>query len=98
MRRVRARRTDRPALLGDRDHTQRMALRLGMAVFVVTLLILSPLAYALAQAGSSRFALSGPTNTMLVGFVVLAMAAAAGIAADMGVHLLGSEARARRKG
>ncbi len=51
-----------------------------------------------AQAGSSRFALSGPTNTMLVGFVVLAMAAAAGIAADMGVHLLGSEARARRKG
>lgn len=98
MRRVRARRTDRPALLGDRDHTRRMARRLGMAVFLVTLLILSPLAYGLAQASSSRFALSGTANMVLVGFVVLAIAAATGIAADMSVHLLGSEARARRKG
>lgn len=97
MRRVGARRTDRPALLGDRDHTRRMARRLGLAMFVATLLILSPLAYGLAQAGSSRFALFGTTDMVLVGFVVLATAAAAALAANMCVHLLGSEARARRK-
>lgn len=96
-RRVRAHPADRPALLGDRDHTRRVARRLGLAVFAAALTILSPLTYSLARSGSGRVGQFGTMDMLLVSLAVIATAAAAAIAAHMAVHLLGREASARRK-
>lgn len=96
-RRVRAHSADRPALLGDRDHTRRVARRLGLAVFAAALTILSPLTYSLARADSGRVGQFGTIDMLLVGIAVVGAAAAAAIAAHMAVHLLGREARARRE-
>lgn len=86
----------RPALLGDRGHTRRIANRIGIVTFALTLLILSPLAYGLVQARSVRGDAPGLTDMILVGIIVIAAAAGAAFAAHVTVHLLGREARARR--
>lgn len=88
---------DRPALLGDRDHTRRIAGRAAAAAFVGMLLVLSPLAYGLASAGHGRIEQFGVTETVLIGVVVLLAAAAIAFTVMVIIHLLGREARARRR-
>ena len=95
-RKVRVRASARPALLGDRDHTRRVASRVSITTFLLTLLILSPLAYGLSQARSVRGDQPGLTDMILVGIIVIAAAAGAAFTAHVAVHLLGREARARR--
>ena len=95
-REIRSQDADRPALLGDRDHTRRIAVRAAVAVFVGMLLVLSSLAYALAPAGYGRIEQFGVTETVLIGIVVLLAAAATAFAVTFVIHLLGREARARR--
>lgn len=95
-RKVGTRLAARPPLLGDRDHTRRVGRRASIAVFAVTLTILSPLAYGLARArnvGSDQLAVM---DAILVGIAVLATAFAFAFAAQVAVHLLGREARVRR--
>ncbi|RHW18981.1 hypothetical protein D1610_02285 [Sphingomonas gilva] len=84
-------------MLGDRDHTQRVARRMGLAAFALTLLILSPLAYGLVRAGSYRLGQFNLSDMILAGFIVVFTAVAAAFAASIAVHLLGREARARRR-
>lgn len=96
-REFRTRDADRPALLGDRDHTRRVAWRAAVAVFIGVLLVLSPLAYALASAGRGRMAQFGMTDTVLIGVVIILAAVATAFAAMVVIHLLGREARARRR-
>lgn len=95
-RKVRVDRSARPALLGDRDHTRRIASRVSIAAFLLTLLILSPLAYALTQARSIRGDPPGLMDIILVGIIVIAASAGAAFAAHVAMHMLGREARSRR--
>lgn len=95
-RKIRARLAARPPLLGDRDHTRRVARRASLAVFAVTLTILSPLAYGLTRARNVQSDQLAMMDAVLVGIAVLAAALAIAFAANVTVHLLGREARARR--
>lgn len=88
--------TGRRALLGDRAHTQRIAGRAGLAAFLVTIMILSPLAYGLVAARGGRSEPPGAMDMILVGMVVVGAAFGVAFAANVVVHLLGREARARR--
>jgi hypothetical protein len=96
-REFRNRDADRPALLGDRDHTDRIARRTAVAAFIGMLLVLAPLVYGLARDGRGRFGQFSAMEAVLIGGVVLLAAAAAAFAAMVVVHLLGREARARRR-
>jgi uncharacterized membrane protein len=87
---------DRPALLGDRRHTHRMARRAAIAVFMTILLILAPLTYGLMRAGLGPVDQFGMADAVLVGFIVFVAAAAIAFAVMIVIHLLGREARRRR--
>lgn len=75
-----------------------MARRSSLAVFVVALLILSPLAFGFLVAGNGHIGYSDAAGIALAGLLVLAVAATAGLAAGVAVHMLAREARARRRG
>lgn len=66
-------------------------------MFVATLLVLSPLAYGLARARNISSASFSMADGLLMGIVIVLMALATAFIAQVVIHLLGREARARRR-
>lgn len=96
-RKYRHRMVERRALLGDPEHTGRVARRYGLTATGLAILVLSPSAYGLVRAGGAKLAGFDLGDMIMVGGAIIVIAVATGLAVQAAVHLLGREARKRRR-